>query len=364
MSPTELDHLVPMDFKNVVQVPDTHTWLINNSSSSEESVPLIDLEDPQAVEKIKMACENWGVFQVTNHGVPIELLAQMEHQVRRFFNLTREEKLLTLRKPDSPNGYGIIKVSPSYNTLMWMEGLTLSGSPLEFARRVWPKDYTPFCTVTEDYQEQMRGLAEKITSLIFKSLGISGEDVEWFEPKSMETSLQLNSYPKCPDPACALGMIPHTDSTLITLLYQSNTNRALQAYGPNLKWVDVEPISNAIVVHVGDMMHIYSNGQYKNVLHRAIVSEAHHRISVIYFFGPNSDVSISSPLKFIKNGDFPMYRPITWKEYRKLKLKYLNKSLELVRFNSVVVENANALTSGDEAPLDGVDGGKVEALEA
>nr|GLL20507.1 gibberellin 3-beta-dioxygenase 3-like [Ipomoea trifida] len=353
---TELEHLIPIDFKNSVQVPETHTWLINNSSSTEESVPLIDLEDPQALEKIKMACENWGVFQVTNHGIPMELLAQMEHQVRRFFDLTREEKLLTLRSPDSNNGYGIIHISPIFNTLMWMEGLTLSGSPLELARRVWPKDYTPFCTVIEDYQEQMRCLAEKISILIFKSLGIAREDVEWFEPKSMEAFLQLNSYPNCPDPARALGMIPHTDSSLVTLLYQSNTNRGLQMYGPNLKWVDVEPISNAITVNIGDMMQIYSNGQFKSMLHRAIVSKAHHRISVIYFFGPKSDVNISSPLKLIKDGDFPMYRPIIWKEYRKLKLKHSNKALELVRFNSVVVENANALTltsDDDEAPLDG-----------
>nr|GLL20517.1 gibberellin 3-beta-dioxygenase 1-like [Ipomoea trifida] len=364
MSPTELDHLVPMDFKNVVQVPETHTWLINNSSSTDESVPLIDLEDPQAVEKIKMACENWGIFQVTNHGVPMELLAQIEHQARRFFDLTREEKLLTLRSPDSTNGYGIIPISRTFNTLMWMEGFTLSGSPLELARRVWPKDYSPFCTVIEDYQEQMMGLAVKITSLIFKSLGLSREDVEWFDPKSTEAFFHLNSYPRCPDPTRALGMVPHTDSSLITLLYQSSTNRGLQVYGPNLKWVDVEPISNAIVVNVSDLLQIYSNNQFKSVVHRAIVSEANHRISVVYFFGPKIDVNISSPPKLIKDGDSPMYRPVSWKEYREIKGVHFDKALEVVRFNSVVVENANAVTSGNEAPLDGVDGGKVEALEA
>nr|GMC65249.1 gibberellin 3-beta-dioxygenase 3-like [Ipomoea batatas] len=364
MSPTELDHLVPIDFKNVAQVPDTHTWLINNSSSTDESVPLIDLEDPQALEKIKMACENWGVFQVINHGIPMELLAQIEHQARRFFDLTREEKLLTLRSPDNPIGYGVIPFSPSYNTLMWMEGLTLSGSPLELARRVWPEDYSPFCTVTEDYQEQMRGLAEKIALLIFKSLGISREDVEWFESKSMEAFLHLNSYPNCPNPTRALGMAPHRDTSLITLLYQSSTNKGLQVYGPNLKWVDVEPISNAFVVNVAEMLQLYSNDQFKSVVHRAIVSEAQHRISVVYFYGPNIDVKISSSPKLIKDGEFPIYRPVSLKEYRKIKNVHFDKALEMVRFNSIVVENANALTSGNEAPLDGVDGGKVEALEA
>ncbi|XP_019191852.1 PREDICTED: gibberellin 3-beta-dioxygenase 3-like [Ipomoea nil] len=359
---TELDHLIPMDFKNAVQVPDTHTWVdfaCINSSSSDEYVPLIDLEDPQVVEKKKMACENWGVFQVTNHGVPMELIAEIEHQARRFFALPREQKLLTLRSPDSPTGYGIVPISRVFNSLMWMEGFTMSGSPVEHVRRVWPQDYSPFCTAFDDYQEQMMGLAIKITSLIFKSLGLSNEDVEWFNPKSTEAFLHLNSYPKCPDPTHALGMVAHTDSSLITLLYQSNTDRGLQVIGPNHNWVDVEPISDAIVVNLSDLLQIISNGRFKSVTHRAIVSEAHHRISIPFFFGPKIDVNISSPLKLIKGGDFPMYRPISWKEYREIKGVHFDKALEAVRFNSVVVEKDNAQTTGDEAPL----GGKVKALE-
>ncbi|XP_019192569.1 PREDICTED: gibberellin 3-beta-dioxygenase 2-like [Ipomoea nil] len=359
----ELDHLVPMDFKNADQVPDTHTWVDSpciNSSSSDESVPLIDLEDLQAVEKIKMACENWGVFQVINHGIPVALFAEIENQARRFFALPREQKLLTLRSPGSPTGYGIIPISRVFNSLMWMEGFTMSGSPMEIVRRVWPQDYSPFCTAIDDYQEKLMGLAVKITSLIFKSLGLSDEDVEWFNPKSTEAFLHLNSYPKCPDPTRALGMVAHTDSSLITLLYQSNTDRGLQVIGPNHNWVDVEPISDAIVVNVSDLLQITSNGRFKSVTHRAIVSEAHHRISIPFFFGPKIDVNISSPLKLINDGDFSMYRPISWKEYREIKGVHFDKALEAVRFNnSVVIEKDNAQTTGNEASL----GDNVEALK-
>nr|GLL20510.1 gibberellin 3-beta-dioxygenase 1-like [Ipomoea trifida] len=245
---------------------------------------------------------------------------------------------------------------------MWYEGFTVVGSPLEHARRVWPQDYSAFCAVIEDYQEQMMGLTEKIASLMFKSLGLSvGEDVEWFEPngpcKSTQTYLQLNSYPNCPDPTRAMGLAQHTDTSLITLLYQSGTSRGLQVYGPNLNWVDVEPISNAIIVNLGDLMQIISNGQFKSVLHRAIVSKAHHRISVAYFFGPNKNVEISPSPKLIKGSDFPMYRSISWKEYLDIKNMYFN-ALEMIGFNSVV-EKSNALASGNEAPLVS----EVEAIE-
>nr|GLL20506.1 gibberellin 3-beta-dioxygenase 1-like [Ipomoea trifida] len=356
-----------MVLKNAVKLPDSHTWVVDsdspiiNSSSTQESVPLIDLDDPQAVEKIKMACENWGVFQVTNHGVPVALLAQIEHQTRRFFELPPEQKLRVMRSPGSPAGYGPPRISQFFSSRMWHEGFTVAGSPLEHARRVWPQDYSAFCTVIEDYQEQMMGLVGKIVTLMFKSVGLSaGEDVEWFESngpcKNAQTYLQLNSYPNCPDPTRAMGLAQHTDTSLITLLYQSGTSRGLQVYGPNRNWVDVEPISNAIVVNLGDLMQIFSNGLFKSVLHRAIVSKAHHRISVAYFFSPNKNVEISPSPKLIKGSEFPMYRPISLKEYLDIKNKYFN-ALEMIGFNSVV-EKSNALASCNEAPL----GSEVEAI--
>lgn len=213
------------------------------------------------------------------------------------------------------------------------------GSPLEHARRVWPHDYSDFCTVIDDYQEQMMGLSEKIASLMFKSLGLSREDVEWFdEPNGLprHAFLQLNSYPICPDPTHAIGFAQHTDSSLITLLYQPNTIKGLQVYRPDLNWVDVEPISNAIVVNIGDLMQIASNGRFKSVVHRAVVSKDHHRISVVYFFSPNKHVKISPPLKLINDGDLPIYRPTSWKDYFDVKAIYFDKALEMVGFNSLV----------------------------
>ncbi|XP_019150215.1 PREDICTED: gibberellin 3-beta-dioxygenase 3-like, partial [Ipomoea nil] len=272
---TELNHLVPMDFENAVDVPDSHTWVdppcFNSSSSDKSVVPFIDLDDPQAVEKIKTACENWGVFQVSNHGVPLELLGEIEHQAHRFFALPREQKILTLRSPGIPArpSYGIILASCVYKNLMWMEGFTVFETPVEQARLVWPEDHSPFYTAVDHYQEQLMGLAIKINSLIFKALGLPEEDVDWLKSKNTSAFLHFNSYPKCPDPTQALGMVPHTDSSLITLLYQSNTNSGLQVFRPNKKWVDVKPIPDALVVNVSDMMQIFSNGQFKSVKHQA-----------------------------------------------------------------------------------------------
>ncbi|XP_019191840.1 PREDICTED: gibberellin 3-beta-dioxygenase 3-like [Ipomoea nil] len=352
-----VDGITPLDFDNAGQLPDTHTWIDEpiKSSPPQETIPVIDLNDPQAVEQMKTALETWGFFQLINHGIPVEFLAEAEHQIRRFFELPAEQKLRAKRSPESSTGYGIVPSSRNFNSRMWGEGFTVVGPPpSELARRVWPEDYSLFCDVIEKYQEQMKGLAEKLVSLLFKSLGLSSEDVEWFKPGGLPEStgsiLQMNSYPKCPDPTRAMGLAPHTDSSIITVLYQSDTLRGLQVYRPDLNWVDIEPVKDAVVINVGDLMELASNGRFKSLLHRAVVSNAHHRISVAYFYGPNIDVKIKPPVKLNKDG-FPMYQTLSWKEYLAVKDVYFFKSLEKVRFNPVA-EEYNAITSGnEEAPL-------------
>ncbi|VFQ63107.1 unnamed protein product [Cuscuta campestris] len=343
-----IDHLIPIDFNNATDLPDSHNWplfqsiAINTSSppvsppsppppSGEKPIPVVDLDDPRATSRVRTACETWGVFQVTNHGVPAAVLDGIEHQARRFFASPGEKKLRALRSPEGPSGYGAAPISRFFSKMMWSEGLTIAGSPVEHARRVWPRDYSTFCTVIDDYKEEMKGLAEKICALMFKSLGFDKRDVEWFEPKRLTQAIvQLNSYPKCPDPTRAMGLAPHTDSSLITMLYHTNTSKGLQVQGPDMNWVDVEPIPNAITVHVGDLMQMVSNGRFKSVLHRAIVSKAHHRISVAYSFGPRKDVKVSAPLGPMKSGDLPVYRPISWNEYLNIKSIYFNKAMEHV----------------------------------
>lgn len=44
-------------------------------------------------EKIVKACEDWGIFQVVDHGIDAKLLSEMTRLAREFFQLPAEEKL-------------------------------------------------------------------------------------------------------------------------------------------------------------------------------------------------------------------------------------------------------------------------------
>ncbi|CAB4303224.1 unnamed protein product [Prunus armeniaca] len=221
-----------------------------------------------------------------------------------------------------------------FQKLMWSEGFTIFGSPLDHFRQLWPQDYNKFCNIIEEYEKEMKRLAGRLMWLMLGSLGISMEDVKWAGPKGdfrdASAALQLNSYPACPDPDRAMGLAAHTDSTLLTILYQNNTS-GLQVLREGTGWVTVPPLPGALVVNVGDLIHILSNGLYPSVLHRAVVNRSRHRLSIAYLYGPPDSVQISPLSKLLGPSQPPLYRPITWNEYLGTKAKHFNKALSSVR---------------------------------
>ncbi|KAE8691362.1 Gibberellin 3-beta-dioxygenase 3 [Hibiscus syriacus] len=339
------NYLLPLDFDNVSTLPDSHAWSTKTLPSDdpchhpvddgEPLPPVIDIGEPGANDLIRHACEKWGAFQVINHGVPLSLFLESEFQARRLFSLPMERKQLVARPPSGATGYGLTRISPFFPKLMWSEGFGMMGSPEEHARQLWPQDHAKFCEVMEQWQAEMKTLCEKIVGIMLGSLGLTNEeDMKWFEPKSgcdrTPCVLQLNSYPVCPDPDRAMGLAPHTDSSLITLLNQSNIN-GLQVYKDGAGWVSVKPVEGALVVNVGDLMHIVSNGKFKSVLHRAVVNKTCHRVSTAFFYGPPWDAKVSPLKKLVDSDHPPLYRPVKWKEYLQIKKTDFSSALESIR---------------------------------
>lgn len=137
------------DFNSLQELPDSYKWTQLDEypsceSFSSESVPLIDLTDPNALTLIGHACKTWGVFQVTNHGIPTKLLDDIESVSRCLFSLPQQQKLKAARSPDGVSGYGLARISSFFPKLMWSEGFTIVGSPLEHFRQLWPQEYSKF----------------------------------------------------------------------------------------------------------------------------------------------------------------------------------------------------------------------------
>ncbi|CAN4098370.1 unnamed protein product [Withania somnifera] len=334
-----------LDLNSIKELPESHAWTSSSddhchseNSCTFESIPVIDLDDDNNInvlENIGHACTKWGAFQIINHSLSERLLQDIEVAGKNLFSLPLQQKLKASRSPEGVTGYGVARISSFFSKLMWSEGFTIVGSPIEHARQLWPKDYNKFCEVIVEYEKEMEKLAERLMWLMLGSLGITKDDAKWAvgpkgESKEGCAALQLNSYPACPDPGRAMGLAAHTDSTLLTILHQNKTS-GLQVYKEGSGWVTVPPIPGALVVNVGDLLHILSNGSYPSVLHRAVVNRTQHRLSIAYLYGPPSGVRVSPLSKLVDHRHPPLYRAVTWSEYLGTKAKYFDKALSSVR---------------------------------
>ncbi|KAK2631129.1 hypothetical protein EUGRSUZ_L03357 [Eucalyptus grandis] len=67
-----------------------------------ESFPVINMENLNGekraitMDKIKDACENWGFFELVNHGIPPELMDTVERMTKEHYKKCMEHRFREL----------------------------------------------------------------------------------------------------------------------------------------------------------------------------------------------------------------------------------------------------------------------------
>lgn len=99
-------------------------------------------------------------------------------------------------------------------------------------------------------------VAKELLELIAESLGLHTDFfAKHFTAKRVQ-ALRWNFYPACPRPTDSIGAAAHTDGTCLTLLVQDGTG-GLQIKKDD-QWIGIRPIEGALVVNIGDMLHVRS----------------------------------------------------------------------------------------------------------
>ncbi|KAI3982750.1 hypothetical protein MKX01_010233 [Papaver californicum] len=277
--------------------------------SHDQLIPIIDMEDPNIVNLIGHASEIW-----------------VESQSRNLFTLPSQQKPKALRTPDSVGGRP--RMQPLFPVFLWQEGFTIVDQSIAIDQTsrlqyVFNFSYTCPCShVMEEYQNKLKDLANRLLGLMLDSLKISKDDLriillgsssspEDLKSEAPHTALQLNSYPAFPNPNRAMGLASHTDTFLFTILYQSSRSRGLQIKADGFDWVTIPPVPGAFVVNIDDLLHILTNGRFPSAVHRAIVNQSHHRLSIGYFYGPPCNSNIAPIPKLIDSNHSVRYRDMT-----------------------------------------------------
>ncbi|GAB2271538.1 Belongs to the iron ascorbate-dependent oxidoreductase [Dionaea muscipula] len=273
-------------------------------------VPCIDLNDPdeeKVVELIAKASEEWGLFQVVNHGIPNEVIMKLQEAGREFFELPQEEKEVYAKPPDSKDveGYGTKLQKELQGKKGWVDHLFHRiWPPPVINYNFWPKNPPTYREANEQYTEYLRKVTDKLFKSLSLGLGLEGHEVkEAIGGEDLVYMLKINYYPPCPRPDLALGVVAHTDMSTLTILVP-NEIPGLQVCRDGW-WYDVKYIANALIVHIGDQIEVLSNGKYKAVLHRSIVNKEKTRMSWPVFLEPPDDKEIGPHPKLVDHEGNP-----------------------------------------------------------
>ncbi|KAK8713660.1 hypothetical protein V6N13_148871 [Hibiscus sabdariffa] len=253
-------------------------------------LPVIDfaeLHGPNrslVLDSLSSACEEYGFFQVVNHGIPVEAIRRMIDVSSRFFGLPYQERAKYMSSDmTSPVRYGTSLNQTKDSVFCWRDFLKLVCNPLSDVLPRWPSSPMDFREVGASYAKETKWLFLRITEAILESLGLWGstapEDDEMLKQFHEGSQLMVvNCFPPCPEPELTLGMPPHSDYGFLTLLLQDEVQGLQIQYKG--RWITVEPMPDSFVINVGDHLEIFSNGRYKSVLHRVLVNPTKPRLSV------------------------------------------------------------------------------------
>jgi isopenicillin N synthase-like dioxygenase len=283
---------------------------MNDSSSA--AIPLLDLrrfadgdeERRSFLEDLRDAARQVGFFYLTGHGISRELRDGMMIAAGRFFALPESDKL-ALDMVNSPHfrGYTRLATEHTRGVRDWREQIDIgaeqtarssAGAPA-WSRLQGPNQWPVALPELRPAVLRWQAEAARVLTQLLRAFALSlGQREEVFEPLYREDPhvlVKLIRYPGRDRTESEQGVGAHKDSGLLTLLMQDGQG-GLQVESA-AGWIDVAPRADALVVNIGEILELASDGYLRATLHRVLTPPAgRERMSVAFFLGARLDATV------------------------------------------------------------------------
>ncbi|XP_059644937.1 feruloyl CoA ortho-hydroxylase F6H1-3-like [Cornus florida] len=288
--------------------------------ASGESIPVIDMsnwDDPKVAESICDAAEKWGFFQIVNHGVPLEVLEDVKKATHEFFGLPAEEKIKYSKGQSLTNNvrFGTSFSPVAEKALEWKDYLSLFYVSEDDASAFWP----PGCKDQAlEFMKRSEFVIRRLLEALMNRLNVKEIDQTKEFLLMGSKRINLNYYPKCPNPELTVGIGRHSDVSTLTVLLQDNIGGLyVRKMDGDVSWIHVPPVNGSLVINIGDALQIMSNGRYKSIEHRVIANGSNTRISIPIFVNPRPGDVIGPLPEVLESGEKPIYKEVLCSDYVK-----------------------------------------------
>jgi isopenicillin N synthase-like dioxygenase len=227
--------------------------------------------------KLGDAARESGFCYIIGHRVPDVIVQRALEQSKLFFSLPLEEKMKVYiglskhHKGYVPEGEEVFSAGSKDRKEAFDLGLDLSpddpdvlaGTPI-LGPNVWP-DLQGFREAIGAYYDAVSILGNLLFRGFAQALELPESYFNQFVTKP-PSQLRLIHYPHNPDAVDGSGIGAHTDYECFTILLP--TAAGLEVMNGAGEWIDAPPVENAFVVNIGDMMEVWTNGEFVATSHR------------------------------------------------------------------------------------------------
>ncbi|GJZ71283.1 1-aminocyclopropane-1-carboxylate oxidase [Tanacetum coccineum] len=238
--------------------------------------------------KIQDACENWGFFELVNHGIAHELLDKVETMTKEHYKKCMEQRFKDMVAEKALEG-----VKAEVTDIDWESTFFLRHLPTSNISEI-PDLENEYRELMKDFAAKLEKLAEELLDLLCENLGLEKGYLKnaFYGSKGPNFGTKVSNYPPCPTPDLIKGFF---EALRCWSHYFDIPRRHKLAVSRLLKdgeWVDVPPMRHSIVINLGDQIEVITNGKYKSVMHRVIAQTDGTRMSLASFYNPGNDAVI------------------------------------------------------------------------
>ncbi len=281
-------------------------------STAAERLPVLDIgrldrgpaERDGFLADLRAAARGPGFFYLAGHGIDPALIADLRDLARHFFALPEAEKL-SVAMVNSPHfrGYNRAGLEHTRGKPDWREQIDIGPEkpaiPLgpdvpAWARlqgpNQWPEALPELKGAVLAYQAAAAALAVRVLRAFALALAQPADVFQPIYAPEAHHLLKIIRYPGRADDD-RQGVGAHKDSGFVTVLLQ-DSQAGLQVQGGH-GWIDAPPVEGTVVVNIGEILELASNGYLKANVHR-VVSPAGgaERLSIAFFLGARLDATV------------------------------------------------------------------------